>query len=71
MKAYKNSVKFTGADSGSTLIGLGEVNSGLKIKVNSNQLNGHGGRVHGTFTIIDAGNGSYSDAQKNLKISQF
>jgi hypothetical protein len=67
MKTYLGSVTVTGADSGSTLVGLGDVNAGLKIKINDNQPVGHGGRVLRPFLLVDAGHGKYSHALKEYE----
>ena len=67
MRAYPNSVLFTGAKSGDILKGCGDKNCGLRIKVESPQHVGNGGRVKGRFQLVSAGTGEYSDSLKEYE----
>ncbi|GLI35636.1 hypothetical protein [Desulforhabdus amnigena] len=56
-------VKDSGASAGDFLIGVKEqeLNRGLRIKVHKNQEKGHGGRVKGSFDLVEAGTGTYAE----------
>jgi len=61
-KTYPGTVKDTGATAESLLVGDREHNQGLRVRVHEYQPSGDGGRIIGSFTIIDAGSGYYSNA---------
>jgi hypothetical protein len=52
-------VKQTGAQAGDILVGIDKLNRGLQVRVRENQEK-DGGRIEGTFDVLDAGNGYYS-----------
>jgi hypothetical protein len=61
-KSPSGTVKDSGASAGDILIGIQEeaLNRGLRIKIHKSQEKGHGGRVKGSFDLLDAGTGTYA-----------
>lgn len=53
-------VKETGAGPGSVLEGVQEHNAGLRVKVHRAQPAGNGGRIVGSFELVEAGTGAYA-----------
>lgn len=66
-KAQKYSVKFTGANIGDELVGMINCNRNLRIRIHEQQKKQEefGGRVKGSFTLLDAGDGEYHEYLKN------
>ena len=60
-EAKKDSVKFTGADTGDELIGMIDCNRKMRIRIYEKQKKEErfGGRIKGSFTLLDAGEGDY------------
>jgi hypothetical protein len=61
-KTPTGTVRDTGAKPGQILIGIAEqpLNRGLRIKVHRSQAKGSGGRITGSFEVLDAGTGKYA-----------
>lgn len=60
-KAKPGTVKETGAKAGDVLIGIEGSNRNLQIRIHRNQEAGDGGRVKGSFDLLDAGDGAYAE----------
>lgn len=62
-KTPLNALQFTGAPKGSVLIGFGDLNRDLLVRVHSDQQKNrtNGGHITGEFTLICAGTGQYAE----------
>lgn len=66
-EAKKDSVKFTGANIGDELIGIIDCNHNLRIQIHEKQKReeNFGGRIKGSFTLLEAGDGDYNQYLTN------
>jgi hypothetical protein len=56
----------TGARAGSTLLGTGSSNRGLRVRIMQDQPRGHGGPILGRFEILDPGDNKHADVLRDL-----
>ena len=56
----ERTVKETGASPGDMLIGIKDHNRDLRVRIAKRQEPGDGGRIKGSFTILNGGTGEYS-----------
>jgi hypothetical protein len=64
-------VKESGATGGDTLYGAAaDMNGGLRVRINASQTIGSGGRLVGSFEVLDAGNGIYSAGIRSVTSKQ-
>lgn len=70
VKRASGTVKETGAEPLDILIGVNDLNRGLRIKVYKNQT-AAGGRIIGNFDVLSTGNGKYTPYLNKLKEKSF
>lgn len=69
-KTDPETVQFTGAPAGATLIGSSKHNKGILVQVQDNQEK-TGQRIQGEFVLLDAGEGEYAEALSSLVGHQY
>jgi len=70
-KPKLGTVMETGAPAGAVLIGIDDVNRGLRIRILKAQKPGHSGWIEIGFEVLDAGTGTYASALQPLVGDQF
>ncbi len=70
-KTKPGTVKETGAKAGDILVGVGQVNKNLRIRLHKDQPMGDGGRIVGSFDLVQAGTGTYSSFLEGIVEESF